>query len=87
MSNHLPPNQTNDDGCLKDRVVIRTEEGFYVGAAPFGGVALHKDPQAAFVYHRIEDHVRIQIEEVQRLYGKVWTAVPLAQALADAGAE
>lgn len=69
------------------RVVIRTEEGLYVGVAPFGGVALHRDPRAAFVYDRIEDHVRIQLEEVQRRYGKVWTAVPLAQALADAGVE
>ncbi len=71
----------------EDRVVISTEEGLYVGAAPFGGVALHWDPRAAFVYDRVEDHVRIQIEEVKRLYGKVWTAVPLAQALAEAGVE
>lgn len=68
-----------------ERVVIRTEEGLYVGVAPFGRVALHRDPRAAFVYDRIEDHVRIQLEEVQRLYGKAWTAVPLTQALADPG--
>lgn len=70
-----------------ERVVIRTEDGLYVGSAPLGGVALHRDPRAAFVYDRIEDHVRVQLEEVQRLFGKVWTAVPLAQALADAGVE
>jgi hypothetical protein len=68
-------------------VVIKTEEDLFVGWAPGGGVALHRDPRAAFVYDRIADHVRIQLEEVQRLYGKVWTAVPLAQALADAGVE
>ncbi len=78
---------TEELGLRDERVVIRTEEGLYVGVAPFGGVALHRDPRAAFVYDRIEDHVRIQLEEVHRLYGKVWTAVPLTQALADAGVE
>ncbi len=70
-----------------ERVVIRTEEGVYVGVAPLGGVALHRDPRAASVFDRVVDHVRIQLEEVQCLYGKMWTAVPLAQALADAGVE
>lgn len=32
------------------RVGIRTEEGLYVGWAPDNGVALHRDPRAAFVY-------------------------------------
>lgn len=67
------------------RVVIRTEDAIYIGWAPDDGVAPHRDPRAAFVYDRIEDHIRIQLEEVRRLYGKVWTAVPLAQALADGG--
>ena len=63
---------------LKDeRVIIQTEEGDYVGGEN-GKIVLTRNPKAAFVYNRIEDHVRIQIEEVYRLYGKVWKAVPYA---------
>lgn len=69
------------------RVVIRTEEGLYVGWAPGDRVALHRDPRAAFVYDIDVDHVQSQIAVVRDLYGKVWTAVPLAQALAEARAE
>jgi hypothetical protein len=61
---------------LKDeRVIIQTEAGDYVGSEA-GEIALTRNPKAAFVYDRIEDHVRIQIEEVYRLYGTVWKAVP-----------
>jgi hypothetical protein len=69
------------------RVVIRTEEGLYVGWAPDNRVALHRDPRAAFVYDTDLEDVDAQIAVVHGLYGKVWTAVPLAQALADAGVE
>ena len=69
------------------RVVIRTEEGLYVGWASFNSVALHRDPRAAFVYDTDLDDVDAQIAFVRDLYGKAWTAVPLAQALADAGVE
>jgi phage terminase small subunit len=63
---------------LKDeRVIIQTEDGDYVGSIA-GKIALTRNPMSAFVYDRIEDHVRIQIEEVYRLYGKVWKAVPYA---------
>lgn len=68
-------------------VVIRTEEGLYVGWGPDDTVALHHDPRDAFVYDTDVDHVESQIAVVRALYGKVWTAVPLAQALADAGLE
>lgn len=69
------------------RVGIRTEEGLYVGWAPDNGVALHRDPRAAFVYDTDVGHVESQIAVVRDLYGKVWTAVPLTQALAEAGVE
>lgn len=69
------------------RVVIRTGEGLYVGWAPDDRVALHRDPRAAFVYDTELDDVDAQIGVVRNLYGKVWTAVPLDQALADAGVE
>lgn len=50
-------------------------------------MALHCDPRAAFGYDTDVDHVDFQIAVVRDLYGKVWTAVLLAQALADAGLE
>ena len=66
---------------LKDeRVIIQAEEGDYVGGSA-GRIVLTRNPADAFIYDRIEDHVRIQIEEVYRLYGKVWKAVPLASVL------
>lgn len=69
------------------RVVIRTEEGLYVGWGLGDRVALHRDPRAAFVYDTDVDHVESQIAVVRVLYGKIWTAVPLAQALAETGVE
>lgn len=69
------------------RVVISTEEGLYDGWAPGDRVALLRDPRAAFVYDTEVDHVESQIAVVHDLYGKIWTAVPLAQALAEAGLE
>ncbi len=60
-----------------ERVIIQTEEVDYVGGEA-GKIILTRNPKDAFVYDRIDDHVRIQLEEVHRLYGKVWKAFPLA---------
>jgi hypothetical protein len=68
-------------------VVIRTEEVRYVGGGPGDRVALHRDPRAAFDYDAEVDAVAAQIAVVDAVYAKVWTAVPLAQAIADAGLE
>jgi hypothetical protein len=78
---HLDSTQGSGGLKLKDeRVIIQTEEGDYVGGEA-GKIILTRNPKDVFVYDRIEDHVRIQIEEVYRLYGKVWKAVPLASVL------
>lgn len=69
------------------RVVIRTEEGLYVGWGEGDRIALHRDPQDAFVYDTDVDDVEAQISVVFHLYGKRWTAVPLTDALANEGIE
>ncbi len=83
MSPEPKPNDPRKSGLYKQPVVIKTEDGLYVGMAPYGRIALHQDPRAAFVYDLVEDHVSVQIEEVKRLYQKVWIAVPIAHALRD----
>lgn len=66
-----------------ERVVIWAEEGGYVGWVE-DQVGIVQDPTRAFVYFRRADNVQAQIDEVFRLYGKRWTAMPLAEALAKA---
>ena len=56
------------------RVVIRNAEGKYLGRGESGSaVSFTDDRKQAFVYDYTADRVRDQVEQVERLYGAMWT--------------
>ena len=56
------------------RVVIRNAEGKYLGrGGADGAISFTDDPALAFNYAYTADRVRTQIEQVESLYGAIWT--------------